>query len=176
MEKKKEEKGITRREPIGLPSTFEEMERDMARLFSDMWRHPFASFGRPLWPGLRTPELEVASPTVDVFRKGNDVLVKAEIPGMTKEDVDVTITDDRITISGEKKKEEKVEEKDYYRYESSAGSFSRTLRLPEDVQTDKAKASFKNGVLEIKIPMTEEARKKEKKLKRLKRLLKSSLR
>ncbi|MDH3973793.1 MAG: Hsp20/alpha crystallin family protein [Deltaproteobacteria bacterium] len=161
--KKKEEKGLIRREP-GLPSTFEEMERDMARFFDEMWRRPFSMFGRPWMPSLRFPEAEVSAPTVDIFREGNDVVVKAELPGMTKEDIDVTLTDDRITISGEKKKEEKVEEKDYYRYERSTGSFTRSFHLPEDVQSDKAKAKFKNGILEIKIPMTEEAKKKEKKV------------
>jgi len=63
-----------------------------------------------------------------------------------------------------RKKEEKVEEKNYYRYERSYGSFTRTFRLPVEVQTDKAKAKFENGVLEIRIPKTEEAKSKERKL------------
>jgi len=83
---------------------------------------------------------------------------------MTKKDIEVNISDDTITLSGEKKKEEKVEKKNYYHLERSYGSFSRSFRLPTDVQTDKAKASFKNGVLEIRIPKTEEAKKKTKKI------------
>ncbi|MBI5049382.1 MAG: Hsp20/alpha crystallin family protein, partial [Nitrospirae bacterium] len=74
------------------------------------------------------------------------------------------LTENAITISGEKKKEEKVEKKDYYHFERSYGSFSRTFTLPAEVQTDKAKASFKKGVLEVRIPKTEEAKKKVKKV------------
>jgi len=76
----------------------------------------------------------------------------------------VSMTDNTVSISGEKKKEEKVERKNYYREERSYGSFTRSFRLPVEVQPDKAKASFKEGVLEIRIPKTEEARKKEKKV------------
>jgi len=83
---------------------------------------------------------------------------------MSKDDIDVKVTDDFITISGEKKKEEKVEKKNYYRMERSYGSFTRSLRLPTEVQTEKATAKFKDGVLEVRIPKTEEAKKKEKKV------------
>ena len=69
-----------------------------------------------------------------------------------------------LTISGEKKKEEKVEEKNYYRMERSTGAFSRSFSLPTSVQTEKIKAHFKDGVLEVIIPKTEEAKKKEKKI------------
>jgi len=116
-----------------------------------------------LAPRLRA-EQEVISPAVDIFEEGDDLVVKAELPGINKENIEVKVTDDYITISGEKKKEEKIEKKDYYRYERSYGSFSRTFRLPVDVQTDKAKAKFENGVLEIRIPKTEEAKTKERKL------------
>ncbi|MBE9502586.1 MAG: Hsp20/alpha crystallin family protein [Proteobacteria bacterium] len=158
--KKKKSKELIRTEPSRLPSTFEEMES----LFDQAFRRPFSLLGHPWWTRIGFPEMEAMSPSVDIFREGNNVVVKAEIPGMTKEDINVTLTEDKITISGEKKKEEKVEKKDYYRYESSEGSFCRSFHLPEDVQTDKAKAKFKNGVLEIKIPMTEEAKKREKKV------------
>ncbi len=105
------------------------------------------------------------SPSVDIFEEKNDVVVKAELPGIKKEDLDVTLTDDTISIAGEKKKEEKVEKKDYYRWECSYGAFARTFTLPAEVQTDKAKTQFKDGVLVIRIPKTKEAVKKEKKLK-----------
>ncbi len=83
---------------------------------------------------------------------------------MKKEDIEISLKDDILTISGEKKREEKVEKKNYSRLERSYGSVSRTLRLPTQVQTDKAKAKFENGVLEIKVPKTEEAKKKVKKI------------
>ena len=142
----------------GFFSPFEEMER----WFEEAFRRPFFA---PSWmPRFRIPEVGVTFPTVDIFEDGNDVVVKAELPGMRKEDIEVNIADDVITISGEKKTEEKVEKKDYYRLERSFGSFTRTLRLPAETQTDKAKASFKDGVLEVKIPKTEAEVQKVKKI------------
>jgi HSP20 family protein len=73
--------------------------------------------------------------------------------------VDIELTEDSVTISGEKKKEEKVEKKDYYRVERSYGSFSRTVTLPAEVKAGEAKAVFKNGVLEMRIPKKEETKK-----------------
>lgn len=91
-------------------------------------------------------------------------MVKAELPGIQKEDIDINMTEDTIMISGEKKKEEKVEKKDYYSLERSYGSFKRSLSLPVAVQTEKASAKFKDGVLEIRIQKTKEAKKKERKI------------
>jgi len=81
-----------------------------------------------------------------------------------KANLDVNISGDVITISGEKKSEEKVEKKNYYRWERSIGSFSRKLRLPAETQPDKAKAHFKDGTLEVRIPKTKEATVKGKKI------------
>jgi HSP20 family protein len=159
MEKKKS-KELLKAEPTRALSPLEEMER----WFEDVFKRPF-SLMRPSWfPRLRFPEIEEITPTVDVFEEGDDVVVKAELPGMGKENIDVKVTDDTITISGEKKKEEKVEKKNYYRMERSYGSFTRSLRLPAEVQSEKSTAKFKEGVLEVRIPKTEEAKKKEKKV------------
>ena len=161
MAKKREKSTeVARVEPKVLPSPFEEMER----WFDELIRRPFSFFGPSWFPRVRMPEFEEISPSVDIYEEGDDVVVKAELPGMKKDDIEVTITDDTITISGEKKREEKVEKKNYYRYERSFGSFTRSFRIPVDVQTDKAQASFKDGVLEIKIPKTEEAKRRTKKL------------
>jgi HSP20 family protein len=142
----------------GFFSPFEEMER----WFEESFRRPFFA---PSWmPRFRMPEVGASFPTVDIFEDGSDVIVKAELPGMKKEDIEVNISDDVITISGEKKTEEKVEKKDYYRLERSFGSFTRTLRLPAETQTDKARANFKDGVLEVRIPKTEAAAQKVKKI------------
>jgi HSP20 family protein len=157
---KKKEKELVKAEPIKALSPIEEMEG----WFEDFFRRPF-SLMRPSWfPRLKMPEMEEITPSVDVFEEKDEVVVKAELPGMSKEDIDVKVTDDVITISGEKKKEEKVEKKNYYRMERSYGSFIRSLRLPAEVQTEKASAKFKEGILEIRIPKTEEAKKKEKKV------------
>ena len=143
---------------------FQEMERrfqEMERRFEDFVRRPFPLL--PSWmPRLNMQEMEEVSPSVDIFIEGDDVVVKAELPGMKKEDIDVNLTEDTITISGEKEKEEKVEKKDYHRFERSYGYFTRSFSLPAEVQTEKASAKFKGGVLEMRIPKTEEAKKKEK--------------
>jgi len=159
MAKKKSEE-LVKVEPTKALTHFEEMEK----WFEDFFRRPF-SLMRPSWfPRLRMPEIEEVTPSIDVFEEGDDVVVKAELPGMSKENIDVKVTDDIVTISGEKKKEEKVEKKNYYRMERSYGSFTRSFRLPSEVQTGKATAKFKEGVLEIRIPKTEEAKKKQKKV------------
>jgi HSP20 family protein len=159
-EKKAKEEKKESRELAPFPgrrnvlSALDEMDR--------MFDRYFRGWGMgPSWlPRLRWPEeLEVSYPDVDVFEEGNEVVVKAEMPGIKKEEVDIELTEDSITISGEKKKEEKVEKKDYYRVERSCGSFSRTVALPAEVKTGQAKATFKNGVLEMRIPKKEEAKK-----------------
>jgi HSP20 family protein len=156
----KESKEIVKTESARMLSPFEEMERR----FEDLFRRPFSLIEPSWWPRLRMPEMEGVSAKVDIFEEGDNVVVKAEIPGLKKEDIEVNLTDDMITISGEKKKEEKVEKKDYYRVERSFGSFTRSFHLPKEVQTENAKATFKDGVLEVKVPKTEEAKKKEKKV------------
>ena len=154
-EEKKEPRELTLSEPHRLLTPFEDMER----WFEEAFRKPFFA---PSWmPRIRLPEMmgEV-SPSVDIFEDGNSVVVKAEVPGMRKEDIEVNLTQDTITISGHKKEEEKVEKKDFYRLERSFGSFTRKLRLPTDILTDKAKASFKDGVLEVRIPKSPTAKSK----------------
>jgi HSP20 family protein len=159
MAKTKEKKSeLQVQRPTGWFSPFERMEE----LFEDFHRRPF---GRPWWPSLPSLFEKVElSPSVDIYEEKDNIIVKAEIPGMEKKDIEVSLTDNSITISGDKKKEKKVEKKDYYHYESSFGSFSRSFSLPSEVQTDKAKASFKGGVLKVTIPKTEEAKKKKKKV------------
>ncbi len=150
-------------EPFRQPAWLTPFER-MENMFGDFFRRPA---GRTWWPSLAMPkwfeEME-AAPSVDIFEDRDEVVVKSELPGMTKDDIEINLSDGTITLSGEKKKEEKVEKKDYYRHERSYGSFTRSFSLPAEVQTDKAKASFKNGVLEVRIPKTEEAKKKTRKI------------
>ncbi|MDW7771437.1 MAG: Hsp20/alpha crystallin family protein [Desulfobulbaceae bacterium] len=160
-EKKEPEKAelVTKEETRpGRPETsFGELEDYFNRLF----RQPFSMMGRPSWSLGTFPKFgEQLSPSVDIFEEDGDMVVKAEIPGISKEDLNVSITEDTLTLSGEKKQEEKVERKDYHRVERSYGSFSRCFRLPDNVNGEKAKASFKDGVLEIRIPKTKETKAK----------------
>jgi len=154
--KGKETKGLVKAEKSRLLSPFEEMER----FLEETWKRPFSWFERPSW----LPGLGEVSTTIDMYEDGDDVVVNAELPGIDKEDIEVNLTEDAIVITGEKKKEEKLKEKNYYRFERSYGSFSRRIPMPAPIQTEKAKAHFKNGVLEIRVPKTEEAKKKERKI------------
>jgi HSP20 family protein len=157
-EKKEETKAVTPWRPF---MDLTRWERDMGRMMEDF-------FGRrPRWPErwFRADELEIAAPAVDLFEEKDDIVVKAELPGMEKDNIEVNLTDHHLTIKGEKKKEQEVKEENYYRAERSYGSFLRTLELPKDVRGDKVKASFKNGILEVRLPKTEEAKTKEIKVK-----------
>jgi HSP20 family protein len=138
-------------------------ERDMDRMMDEF----FGRRARPWWPSrwFGTEELEVSAPAVDVFEDKGDIVVKAEIPGMDKDNIEVNLSDHTLTIKGEKKKEEEVKKENYYRAERSYGSFLRTLPLPAEVKADKVKASFKNGILEVRLPKTEEAKAKQIKVK-----------
>ena len=134
---------------------------DVDRWFDDFFRRPFAPIS---FPRMRFAAEEII-PFVDIFEADGDVVLKAELPGMKKEDIEVTLTDTDITISGEKKKEEEVKKKDYYKYERSYGSFCRTFSLPAEVQANKVKSTFKDGVLEVRMPKSEKAKSKEVKVK-----------
>lgn len=143
---------LAKTEPTSALTPFEEFERR----FEDFFRRPFSMMESPWWtrwPGLAGE----VSPSMDIYEEGGDIVVKAEIPGMKKEEIHVDINEKTVTVSGEKKKEEKVERKDYVRLERTYGSFARTFALPAEVQTDKARATFKDGVLELRMPKTAEA-------------------
>jgi HSP20 family protein len=136
----------------------EEMRKDMDRLFEDFFS-PITRRRRWL-----KPEVGVVVPNIEMYDRKNEIVIKAELPGITKEDIDLTITKDSLTLKGEMKKEEEVKEEDYYACERSYGSFTRTIALPVEVNSEKAKASFKNGVLEVVLPKKEEAKPKEIKI------------
>ena len=116
------------------------------------------------WPS-RTAEISLPTVDLDLYEEKGEIVAKAGLPGLAKEDIEVKVTDNVLTIKGEKKKEQEVKEKDYYRSERSYGSFMRSVELPREVQADKIKATFKNGILEVRFPVSEEARKKEIRVK-----------
>jgi HSP20 family protein len=160
VQKKNVEGTLAQRTPLHL-STF---EREMERMFEDFWRRPFARFWDTdrFWPH-RLQSIEV--PAVDVFEEKDDVVVKAEIPGLSKEDIGVDINGSTLTIRGTKKREEKINEDDYSYNERAYGTFSRSIELPAEVKDAEVKAVFKNGVLEIRLPKTEASKKKVVKVK-----------
>lgn len=132
-----------RRDPFDL---LKQMQADLDRF----WTQSRPAFGS-LW---RTSEEgKDWIPTVDVFERDGNLVVKAELPGMKKDDIDVSIDSGALVIRGERSAEKKVEEKDYHRMERSYGSFQRRLALPAGVTSDQISASFKDGVLEVTAPI-----------------------
>ena len=133
--------------PVRMLSPFEEMERMFENVFPRGWMRPFA-WDRPQWHELFEP-MEVAFPKVDLIDRDDEILVRAEIPGVTKEDLEVSVTDDSVTIKATRRHEEKAEKGEFYRREISHGALARTLMLPATVDGTKAKARFQDGVLEL---------------------------
>jgi HSP20 family protein len=95
-------------------------------------------------------------PAVDLVENEDDFVLRADLPGLTEDDVEVEVTEGVLTVSGERKAEQKKEGEGYYRVERAFGSFSRSLSLPEGVDADKVSAEFDSGVLEVRIPKPEE--------------------
>ena len=144
---------IVRWEPLLEPVR---LRNAMGRLFED-------SFFRPL----RFPVVSgtgVYMP-VDTYQTDNELVIKAALPGVKPEEVDISITADTVTIKGEVKAEEEVKQENYLFRERSFGSFSRSITIPDSLQSDKAEASFKNGILTLTIPKAEEAKPKTIKVK-----------
>jgi HSP20 family protein len=138
-------------------SPFSLLRREMDDLFNNFFNgfemEPF--FGR---------HDGVFSPTVDITENNREIRVSAELPGMDDRDIDVTLGKESLTIKGEKKEEKEDKAKDYYYMERSYGSFSRTIPIPVEVNTDRAAARFKKGVLTVTIPKTKKAIEEKKKI------------
>ena len=97
-------------------------------------------------------------PTVDISETENGYEIRAELPGVSEDDVNVSVTDNVLTVKGEKRQEEETEGKDYHRVERRYGSFQRSFTLPRHIETDTIKAGFKDGVLTLGIPKAEVAK------------------
>jgi len=95
------------------------------------------------------------APAVDIFEKGDDLIIRAELAGVEKDDLDIRIENNTLVLSGERKRETEFEERDAYRLERSFGLFTRSFTLPKTVDSARIKASFKSGVLELTLPKIE---------------------
>jgi len=104
-------------------------------------------------------------PSLDVAETKNDIVVKVELPGMDQKDINISLSDGHLIIKGEKKQEKEEKEENYHFIERSYGTFTRSVQLPKEVKHDKISASYKNGVLKVVLPKSEEAKKKEVKVK-----------
>jgi HSP20 family protein len=139
-----------------VPFDFEQMRREMDRL----WDSFFEGGVRR-----RTEGAGEWYPSLDVAETKNNVVIKAEVPGMDPKDIDISLSNGVLTIKGEKKQEREEKEENYHLIERSYGTFTRSVQLPGEVQSDKINASYRNGVLKVILPKSEEAKKKEIKIK-----------
>ena len=135
------------------PFEFDRIRKEMDRLWDSFLE------GRPM---RRAGEW---LPSIDVSETKSDLVIKAELPGMDSKDIDISLSNGFLTIKGEKNQEKEEKDENYYLIERSYGSFTRSVRLPREVQSDKITASFKNGVLRVTLPKSEEAKKKDIKIK-----------
>jgi len=137
--------------PLGLAS-LNNLDRIFDEYFNRNWLHgihPGFSRGEDLWG-----TYEMRPPKVDVIDRDNTVVIRAELPGVDKKDLDVTVSDNVLTIRGVSQQERKDEKEDYYSREIRSGSFCRSMTLPNNVDSGKIEANFKNGLLELSIPKT----------------------
>jgi HSP20 family protein len=132
-------------------------QRDMNRAFESFWNRAERPFGALTGLGEGTPRS-------DVVETNSGIEVTVELPGLEEKDIEVSITDEALTVKGEKKIEKKEEKKGYYVSERSYGSVYRAIPLPAGVDADKAEASFRNGVLTVSLPQRPEATAKVRKV------------
>lgn len=143
-----------RGEIVSARSRLEALPTSLMQRFEEM-------LGRwePWWPAAhRWPSEPMLAPAIDMYEEGDALVLEAEVPGLEKEDVEIDVTGDLLTIVGKKEREEKVERKDYFRFERTAGAFTRSVRLPYEVQVEKMTARLEKGVLVIRAPKTEAAK------------------
>lgn len=135
------------------------MEDFFENLFPRRWMEGFAepyAWKRPFWS-----EFETAFegfPKVDVIDKGETLLIRAELPGVEKDDLDITINDDRLMIEAKREYREEEKEESWFRNEMAYGRMARTIYLPVEVEGDKAKAELKKGILEVMLPKVKATR------------------
>ena len=159
--KEKKELELARRTPEFNPfGMMRRFTKDMERLFEDFGdlRFPrlfnWEFFNQEVFPFTTEFKDFDWMPQIEVLKSNGDLMVKADLPGLTRDDVKVELTDEALTITGERKEEKEEKREGFYRTERNYGRFFRQVPLPEGAKTDKAHAVFTNGVLEVKIPVT----------------------
>jgi HSP20 family protein len=138
--------------PFGLMRRMsEEMDRMFDRMFEDFGISRRSLAPRGLFRGPASERGTIWSPQIEAFQKDDKFIVRAELPGLKKDDIDVNVTEDALTIQGQRRHEHEEQREGFYHSERSYGSFYRAIPLPEGVITDSAEASFKDGVLEVRL-------------------------
>jgi HSP20 family protein len=130
-------------------SDWRQWERQIERVFDDLFERRMS----PFRGAARSGRGDV--PAVDVYEQDKELVAKVELPGLEKDDIDVTLTDQTLTIKAEKKKAEEIKDENYHRLERVHGLLRRSIDLPAGVDVEQVKASFRNGVLEIRMPRSQ---------------------
>jgi HSP20 family protein len=137
---------------------FAQLQDRINRAFSD-------AYGRPGTGEEGLMSSGTWMPPVDIFQNGShEVVLKAELPDMTREDIDITLDNGTLTIRGEKKFSDEAKEEQFHRIERRYGTFSRSFSLPQTVDTSKVAADYKNGVLTVRLPLRDEAKPRQVKI------------
>jgi len=159
---RKQEKALSQRSPETRMSPWDEMERWFERAGRFGWMHP----GFWDWPTRLEPlaAFRDGAPKVDVIDRDAEVVVRAELPGVAKDDLDVTVSPEAVTLKAHTSHEEKEEKGEYYRREMSYGEYQRTVALPHTVDGEHARATFNDGVLELTLPKVEKTSRKKVKV------------
>ena len=161
-EHKKQGKGeLQQAKPAQALNPFEEMERFFDAFYPRGWMRPFQR-DWPAWGG--PAAFGGKTPSVDLIERDDAIIIKAELPGVDKKDLDISVTRNSVTIRGTTSHEEKEEKGDYYRSEITRGEYARTLPLPADIDEEKASASFKNGILELTLTKLQQSRRRSVKI------------
>lgn len=137
------------------------LQREMNELFDSFFGEKEGNLTSKLWGDLRSRDTQ-GSFSIDVTESDKEVRVTADIPGVDEKDLDIELTDNLLTIRGEKQQEAEEKESNYHVIERSWGSFRRSIPLPAGIETDQAKARFRNGVLTVTLPKSAEARERRK--------------
>lgn len=154
MSKKTEQKKeIEKAKPSRTLTPFEEMERMFDEFMPRGWTH---RWGWPSWGELTRP-IERFAPRVNIIDRDDEIVLEAEIPGIKREDLEISVTENAVTLKGSTHKEEKEEKGNFYRCEIARGSFSRTVTLPATIDTEKTKGAFEDGVLRLTMPKISKA-------------------
>jgi HSP20 family protein len=145
----------TKKEVIGMADLlvwrpFQELRKEIDRLFNEF-------FNRPVLP--EKFEWFEWTPAVDVSETEDSIVVKADLPGVKPEEIEINLSDNILTIRGEKKREEEEKKENFYRVERYYGSFMRAIQLPTEVDVEKVKATYKDGVLKVVLPKKVEPKK-----------------
>lgn len=143
-------------QPAHAVTPFEEMDRLFDAFSHRSWLRPW----RFEWPALpqALSAFDGRFPKVDIIDDETEIVVRAEVPGVDKKDIDISVGEDSVTIKGSTRREEKETKGDYYRHELVSGAFARTVGLPATVDGTKAKAEFKDGMIELTLPKLEKAK------------------